>query len=168
MTVRPTLLNSCSSAATAAEARFRIDAPAQQPRATRVVSLDAGAADLVRDHPHQAPPSTRFLAYDVTNDPRDVLDDLVLGAADGTTVWLSEELSDADFVMLVATSGEGASAASAIGTACTLRGITTAGLVLGTSGAADAAVSALRPHARVLLVSDDRQDFAEVLSAVGA
>jgi hypothetical protein len=40
--------------------------------------------------------------------------------------------------------------------------------VFANGGDANAAVSALRPHARVLLVSHDEEDAAEVLSAVGA
>jgi hypothetical protein len=45
---QPTLLNSCASAATAAEARFRIDYPDTQHREARVIALDDHAADLVR------------------------------------------------------------------------------------------------------------------------
>src|SRR5262249_51799251 len=49
MTDRPTLLNSCAYAATAAEARFRINAKPQQPRCTSVVALDPAAANLVAE-----------------------------------------------------------------------------------------------------------------------
>ena len=69
---------------------------------------------------------------------------------------------------MVATANDGAAAASAIGDACARRGIMTAGIVLNGSAATDAAVAALRPHARVLVVTDDRQDIAEIMSAVGA
>jgi hypothetical protein len=82
-------------------------------------------------------------------------------------VRLSEELVDADFVMMVATEDDGAAAASVIGSACTTRGITTAGLVIGSRIGTAAAVAALRPHARVLLVTDDEADVDEMLMAVG-
>ena len=172
MATRPTLLNSCAQAATAAEARYRINAAPQTPRSTRVVALDAGAAAVVRGLADQTWRGTRFLRYDATTAPQGAspagpLPDVVLDTDDGR-VRLSDELIDADFLMMVATAGDGASAATAIGNACALRGIMTAGVVLGREHDVDAAVAALRPHARVLLVTDDKRDVAEIMSAVGA
>jgi hypothetical protein len=166
---RPTLLNACARAATAAEARFRIDGAPRVPRCIRVVSLDPVASAVLRPLTDQPWPGTRFLRYDhgcapVSGDDGG-LADLVLGARDGSRVRLSEELADADFLMMVATGDGGARVASAIGNACALRGVMTAGVVL---GGGHAAVSALRPHARVLLVTSDAQDVADVLSALGA
>ena len=94
--------------------------------------------------------------------------DLMLTSVDGGQVRLSEELGDADFVMMVATANDGAAAASSIGVACALRGIMTAAVVLGVGHTVDTAVSALRPYARVLLVSRDERDVAEVMSAVAS
>jgi hypothetical protein len=145
----PTLLNSCAYAATAAESRYRIDAKPQPPRSSRIVGLDEGASSVVRELAGQRWLNARFVYSPGT--PR-----------------LSEELTDADFVLMIATANDGAAAAAAIGDACARRGIMTAGIVLNGSGATDAAVAALRPHARVLLVTDDRQDIAEIMSAVGA
>jgi hypothetical protein len=178
MSARPTLLNSCASAATAAEARYRIDAAPQTARATRVVALDAGAAAILRPLPEQPWQGARFLRYPGAAGPADTgseLADLVLRTPEGTAVRLSAELADADFVMMIATTDDGAPAAAAIGNACTLRGIMTAGLVLDeragggdVSTAAPAAVTALRPHARVLLVSRDQRDASGLLTALGA
>jgi hypothetical protein len=69
---------------------------------------------------------------------------------------------------MIATANDGAVAASAIGNACTLRGIMTAAIILGDGRAADLAVTALRPHARVMLVTSDANDVAGIMSAVGA
>jgi hypothetical protein len=164
-TNRPTLLSSCAAAATAKEAAFRIDAPRGTPRAARVVALDEGADVVVqglRDGPWLG---SRFLRYaGATGD----VDNLPLDTGDGEQVGLQQVLDEADMVLMVATTGAGATAASTIGMACALRGIMTAGLVLGDDGTADAALRALRPHARVLLVSRDPDDVAEVLAAVGA
>jgi hypothetical protein len=91
-------------------------------------------------------------------------------------------LVGADVAVMVATSNDGAAAASAIGDACTMRGIMTAGLVLTTDGTdsrdgngqhangrdASAAVTALRPHARVIMVTQDEHDVSEVLTALRA
>ena len=171
MVTRPTLLNSCAWAATAAEARYRINAAPQTPRASRVVALDAGAANAVRELADQPWRGTRFLSYDANAKgeppPDGELADIVLEAPDGR-VRLSEELIDADFMLMIATAGSGAAAATAIGNACALRGIMTAGVILGREHDVDAAVIALRPHARVLLVTNDKDDVAEIMSAVGA
>jgi cell division GTPase FtsZ len=147
--VRPTLLNGCASAATAAEARFRIDRPIRGGSA-RVVGLDAGAAEVVRRIAEQPWGDARFLAVEEL------------------TSRLSEELADADVVVMIATCDDGAEAASAIARACAERGITTAGLILGEMLEVGAAVSALRPYARILMVSDDEDDVSEVLTALRA
>lgn len=173
MTNRPTLLNSCASAATAAEARYRIDALRPAARATRVVALDAGAWAVVQRLAERSWGGARFFSYEApatSNGQADVAD-IVLATEAGGTTRLSEELADADVMMMVATADDGAVAASVIGNACTLRGIMTAGLILGSgsaAGPAGAAVAALRPHARVLLVTDDVHDLSEVLAAIGA
>ena len=171
MANRPILANSCAMAATAAEARFRIDAKPQAPRNTSVVALDDGALAVVRELAGQEWNAARFLGCaDGAADAGDAgnFADLQLCTVDGESVRLSEELAWADFVMMIATEGSAAAAAETIGDACTLRGIMTAGLLLGADGESGAALSALRPNARVLLVTGDEQDATELLAAVGA
>lgn len=157
---RPTLLSSCARAATAAEARYRIDGAPRSPRSIRVVALDPGAAEVVHSLDGQPWRGTRFLTYH--GDAGGVAD-IVLSTPAGSSVRLSDELLDADFLMMLATADGGAPAALVVGVACALRGVMTAGVVLGDS---EAAVSALRPHARVLLVTRDPQDVVALLSAV--
>lgn len=168
MANRPILANSCASAATAAEARYRIDARPQVPRSTSVVALDEGAMAVVRDLAGQDWNAARFLGC--ADGPAGGGDfaDIELHTVDGQPVRLSEELARADFVMMIATEGGGAGAASTIGDACTLRGIMTAGLVVDADGRSGAALVALRPNARVLLVTEDERDATELLAAVGA
>jgi hypothetical protein len=169
--VRPTLLNGCASAATAAEARFRIDRPIAGGSA-RVIALDEGAADVVRrvaDHPWGG---ARFLTSETWTpgaaDGNGASADIVLRAIDGSTSRLDEELADADVAIMIATSDDGAEAASAIARACAKRGITTAGLILGDRLETGAAVSALRPYARILMATADEDDVSEVLTALRA
>jgi len=167
MVNRPILANSCALAATAAEARFRIDAKPQTPRASSVVALDDGAMALVRELAGQEWNAARFLGLP-DGTPAGEYADLQLRTVDGEAVRLSDELARADFVMMIATEGAGAAAATTIGDACTLRGIMTAGLVVGTNGGSGPALTALRPNARVLLVTGDQRDATELLAAVGA
>ena len=168
MPMRPILLNSCAQATTAAETRFRIDVPIAGLRAARIVALDEGSDVVVRRVAEQQWSGARFFMC-VPGPPtvggNGALGDVLLRATDGSESRLSEELAGADVVVMIATADDGARAAAAIGDACTLRGIMTAGLILG-EGRVGAAVSALRPHARVLMVTKDEDDVSEVLTAL--
>ena len=171
MSTRPTLLNGCAQAATASEAKFRIDAEVDLRRVTRIIALDGPASELVAAVAQGDWAGAHFLLVDpeTAQVPSDDLGaDLVLRDADGHTTHLSEELADADSVVLVATSASAPSAVQAIGESCRLRGIMTAGVVFGESARVREAVSLLRPFARVLLVSRDEDDVAEVLTALRA
>jgi hypothetical protein len=171
MGMRPTLLNSCALAATAAEARFRINAPSFTRRATRIVALDDGAATIMRSVATRNWAGARFFSCepgDHADHANDQAADIVLHNADGSSTRLSNELADADVMVMIATADDGAEAAAAIGHACTLRGIMTAGLILGDGGDVRAAISALRPHARVLMASQDEHDVSDMLTALRA
>jgi hypothetical protein len=172
---RPTLLNSCAEATTAAEARFRIDAPIPANRQARVIALDAEAASIVGRAGERRDPGTRLFVYDDVacgtadgNGRTPQSDDLVLRGMDGSLAVLSAELEGADVVVLVATQGEAGHAAKTIAGACVERGIMTAALVIGPHDNVGSTVSALRRHARVLMLSTDEQDLSEVLAALRA
>ncbi|RCG30686.1 3-methyl-2-oxobutanoate hydroxymethyltransferase [Sphaerisporangium album] len=171
MTGQPILLNSCARAATAAEARFRINRTIAPARATRVVALDEAAATVVRRTAEGQWSNARFFTQaapaPVAEGKRNVAD-VVLRSVDGSESWLSDELVAVDAAVMVATANDGAAVASAVGDACTLRGIMTAGLVLAHGQDTRLAVAALRPHARVLLVTEDENDVTEVLTALRA
>lgn len=182
---QPTLLNSCASATTAAEARFRIDYPDTRPRAARVIALDADAADLVRDMAAGHWRGGHFLRYEAEvprggpdgngADAAPAAADATLRTSDGTAVLLSSELDDADSAVMIATAQASASAASIIGDACAARRIMSAGLVIsggppgsgnGTDPNVDDVVAALRPNAMVLVVLQDHHDVPEILAAL--
>jgi hypothetical protein len=145
---RPILLNSCAQAATAEEARFRIDRPIGGRRAL-IVALDDGAADVVDRIAERPWGGARFFRSPEISK-------------------VAEELADADVAIMVATADADAEAASAIAQACAGRGIMTAGLILGERLEVAAAVSALRPYARNLMVTEDEEDVAAVLTALRA
>jgi hypothetical protein len=147
---RPILLNSCARAATAEEARFRIDRPIGG-RAALVIALDDEAAAVVDRVAEQPWRGARFFH-----------------ARDESVARLEEELADADVAIMIATADADGEAASTIARACAERGIMTAGLILGEQLDVAAAVSALRPYARNLMVTSDEGDVAEVLTALRA
>jgi hypothetical protein len=149
-TALPILLNSCALATTAKEARFRIDRPIGS-RAALIIALDDEAASVVDRVAERPWGGARFLH-----------------AGDGSEARLADELADADVAIMIATADADAHLAEAIARACATRGIMTAGLIVGARDDVAAAVSALRPYARNLMVTDDEEDVAEVLTALRA
>jgi hypothetical protein len=147
VTAKPILASSCARAATAAEARYRIDRPIGG-RSARIVALDAAAADVVLRVAQLPWGASRFYADAARFDAR--------------------ELEDADVAIMVATADADGAVAGAIARACAERGIMTAGLVLGDRDDVGDAVAALRPYARNLMVTDDEDDVAAVLTALRA
>ena len=165
--VDTSLLSSCAKAASAAEARYRIDRPIAPSRAGRVVALDAGAADVLARTAQLEWANARFYVCESAGEDAE---SVLLRGIDGGPATLADELASASVVVMVATSDAGAACAYALGRACWERGVQTAGLVLGDGTdegtKAAAAVAALRPHARVLLPKADESDVVELLSAL--
>ena len=170
MTARPILGSSCARATTAAEMRYRIDRPIRGRRGARIIGLDTGADAIVERISHQQWGHARFftLAGPVAVVGDGGSESVMLRDADGAVSNLLAELEDADVVIMVATTESDAAAATIIGAACTVRGIMTAGLVIGERALVGATVAAVRPHARVLMVSGDERDVGDVLTALRA
>jgi hypothetical protein len=159
---QPTLLSSCARAATAAEARYRITYPGFTHRSSRVIALGQEAEGTVRDFEGRPWDGGHFLVFESA-----LPDDALLRyAGTGGTALLSEELDGADTIVMVASAGASAEAASVIGDAAAARGIMSAGLVLPGGGPVSEVVSALRPNAMVLVVLRDAADVLHVLSAL--
>lgn len=168
MSSHPTLLNSCTWAATAAEARYRINSPVASSEA-RVIALDRGAIPVLQQVAEQPWQRARFFLFDtVASSGNGSGSDAVLKSLDGYQSRLSEQLQGADLAVMVATSDDGSDGAAAIGQACRERSIMTAGVVLSGSEGTDATVASLRSHARIMIVSHNSEDVAEVLSALRA
>ncbi len=128
-------ISSCARAATAEEARYRIDRPIPG-RSACVVALDDGAAEILErtDRPFTRSPAPG-------------------------------ELADSDLVLVVATNDDGAELAADVARACWERGVMATGLIVGESRDA---VTALRPYARNLMITDDEEDVVAVLAALRA
>lgn len=171
-TKRPTLLSSCARAATAEELRYRIQGPEPEPRSSRIIALDPGAADVVARLMGQPWRGAHFLSYrpgtEVAQSDGGLPDVLLDSVAGDVALRLADELDAADLVVMIATSDDGAEGAAAIGEACYRRGIMTGGVAVGEDADVSAAVTALRPHAQVLLVTRDEEDLPAVLNALRA
>jgi hypothetical protein len=167
---RPILGSSCARATSADEMRYRIDRPIRGRRGARIIGLDAGADAIVARISHDPWGHARFfsLAEPVGDVGDRGSDSVALRDTDGEMSNLLAELEGADVVIMVATTDADAAAATIIGAACTVRAIMTAGLVIGERARIGAAVAALRPHARVLMVSSDEHDVIDLLTALRA
>lgn len=170
----PTLLSSCARAATAEEARYRIDYPNSRARASRIVALDDQAAAIMSRIEDDVWGDTHFLTFRARH-PAPGIEalsiDATLGTPDGTETKLSAELAGADVVVMIASTGKGIEAAAAVGNACFVRNIMTAGLIVSADRNdpdVERAVKVLRPYAAVLVIASDEEYVPAMLHALRA
>ncbi|GAA4519207.1 hypothetical protein GCM10023191_094470 [Actinoallomurus oryzae] len=152
-------------AASASEARYRITAPIRPARNARVIALDPRAATVARRIAEGPWAAAGFYTCEVASGT-DGEDGVLLRGLDGATSTLADALTGTDVVVVIATDDSGRAQAAAIGKSCGARAVMTAGLVLGDGFEAEDAVAALRPYARVLLLSADESDVFELLTAL--
>ena len=160
----------------AAEARFRIDAPNSKPRAIKIIALDAPAERVVKRLAQASwNQASFFTASAFAGAPhasgsfsmRGWLSDLA-----GRTTDLINEIATADLVVMVATAGESASAATIIGEAASAKRVNTTGLVIAGAGTSDEALSKtlaqLRPWSLMLVIAAAEDYVADMLTALRA
>jgi hypothetical protein len=162
MSMPSTYASESARAASASEARYRITVPLAPARNARVIALDPRAETVARRIATGPWAAAGFYTCDVARDD----ERLPLHGLEGATTTLADILTDTDVVVVLATDDSGRAQAAAIGKACGARAIMTAGLVLGDGFEAEDAVAALRPYARVLLLSADESDVFELLTAL--
>jgi hypothetical protein len=162
----------------AAEAKFRIDAPNSRARAVKVIALDAPSERVVKELARNSWQGATFLTASALASSgsaaaaeRFSLDGWLNDLA-GRTKNLVEEIAGADLVVMVASAGENAGAAAIIGEACNLRHVMTTALVLGTGSSSDEELSKmlaqLRPHAMMLVISSADEYIKDMLTALRA
>jgi len=170
----PFELSESARAASATEARFRIDAPNSRPRAVKVIALDRPSEAVVQRLSQQPWANASFLTA-IASVPR-------AGVPFSAESWLRDlagqaknlvdEVDSADLVVMVASGGENAQAASLIGEACSLKRVMTTALVLGTDAVSDAALSQtlaqLRPWALMVVIASAEDYIADMLTALRA
>ncbi len=147
----------------AAEARFRVQAPNSQPRAIVVVALDAAGRDVVRRIADAGWQHATFL----TALPAGALSDLT-----GRTRAIAEAIGAADLVVLVAGPGGRADAAAALGDACSQRRVMTTGFLVGASAASDRDIAKtlaqLRPWSLMVVISRSDDYLDDMMTALRA
>jgi hypothetical protein len=169
------MLSESARMSTAAEARFRIDAPNSRPRHVKVIALDPTSEALVkRLAERQWNTASFFTASAFAGAPpgrgfsmQGWLSDLA-----GRTKDLVDEVNGADLVVMVATAGESVQAAALIGEACSLKRVNTTGLILGGASATDEmlskTLSQLRPWSLMLVIANGEDYIEDMLIALRA
>jgi hypothetical protein len=161
---------------TAAAARFRINDPNSLPRAVKVIALDSASEKVVQrlaQGPWQRASFFPSLQFDggppggAGWSMKAWLRDLA-----GRTKGLVDEIASADLVVMVASAGTNAEAATVIGEACAARKVMTTGLIIDSQAKSDEDLSrtlaSLRPHAAMLVIAADDDYIEAMLAALRA
>src|SRR6201996_289901 len=160
----------------AAEAKFRINRPNSQPRAVKVIALDARSERVVKDLAQSQWQRATFLTASSFSGEPPKGDKFSMGGwlndLAGRTHDLIEEVNSADLVVMVATAGENAAAAAIIGEACNVKRVMTTALILGGNTSSDETISKmlaqLRPHVMMLVISSADEYIKDMLTALRA
>jgi hypothetical protein len=161
---------------TAEEAKFRISAPNSKPRAIKVIALDKRSEEVVKKLAEGSWNKASFFASVHFDSPPQAGADWSMKAwlndIAGRTIKLMDEVNTADLVVMVASAGERAEAASVIGEACAAKRVQTTALILDRKSSSDAALSNtllhLRPFVSMLVVADDDDYIESMLVALRA
>jgi hypothetical protein len=160
---------------TAAQLRFRISDPNAKPRTVKVIALDEASERVVERLAREAWNQASFLsasAFNALDGDNNFTMQGWLSDLAGRTKDLIDEIKTADLVVMIATAGENAQAASIIGEACSLRRIMTTGLIMGSASVSDDALSRtlaqLRPWALMLVIANNDDYVDDMLTALRA
>ncbi len=158
----------------AAEARFRIGAPNSVPRTIKVIALDPPSEQVVKSLSEGSWNRAVFLTASAFGAAPRQGESFAGWLSDvaGRTKNLVDEIEGADLVVMVATAGHEAHAASLIGEACSLKRVMTTALVLGGPDIPDEVMSRslaqLRPWALMLVIASAEEYIADMLTALRA
>ena len=160
----------------AAEARFRIQSARSKPRSIKVIALDRPSEDVVRRLSEASwSHATFFTASSFAAAPSDrqhFVRQGWLSDLNGHICDLTDEVETADLVVMVATAGGTAEAASIIGEACSRSRVMTTALVVGGTSASDEALSRtlapLRPWSLMVVIASSDEYIEDMLTALRA
>jgi hypothetical protein len=163
---------------TAKEAAFRVQYPNSRPRAIKVISLDPPSARIVMDLARQTWNGAHFftsVSFSTERSPGDAHGTTMhawLGDLAGRAIELTDEISTADFVVVIASAGADSQAVSVIADACAVHSKTLLALLVPRPRQTDEDVSRslsyLRPYAKMLVVAGDAEYCASMLTALRA
>jgi hypothetical protein len=169
------MLSACARAATAGEARFRVNYPNSLPRAIKVIALDAPSEGVLRRIAEFQWNGATFMTAVTASGPSKAPGQSMsgwLGDLAGHVTNLLEQIKLADVVVIVSTAGENPSNAAVIADACNLHHVMLTALVVDTASSSQEALLgtlvALRPHASMLVVAKGEEYIETMLTALRA
>ena len=165
------MLSESARMTTAAELRFRLQAPNSKARATSVIALDAPSEAFLRrlseDRWNQAT-FLRAAPGDLDDGPE--AEDGWLTTLGDRRTRIRDQVNAADQVIMVAAPGGQADAAPVIGRACSLKRVTTTALIVGAAGASDRDISAtlaqLRPWSLMVVIANSDDYVRDMMTAL--
>lgn len=158
----------------AAEARYRIDAPNSQPRTIKIIALDAASEVIVKRLSQRSWSRASFLTASSFSASRESRDSFSGWLSDlrGRAKSLVEEVDTADLVVMISAAKERAEAASLIGEACSLKRVMTTSLIIGGADVSDQDLSEtlahLRPWSLMLVIASGEEYIEDMLTALRA
>jgi hypothetical protein len=173
------MLSESARMSSAAEARFRVQAPNSSPRAIKVIALDAAGEAVVRRLAGAGWSHATFFTAASRDEPGDdpghrprALPDDALSDLAGGKRSVTDEVDTADLVVLVAGPGGGARAASTVGEACSARRVMTTGCVVGAGSAPGSdlcrTLAQLRPWSLMVVIAKDDEYIHDMMTALRA
>jgi hypothetical protein len=160
------MLSESARMSSAAEARFRVQAPNSRPRAITVIALDPAAEAVVRELEKSGWKNTTFLK---ATSPGATL---ALADFTGAARDLATVVEAADLLVFVAGPGGHADGAARVGLACSERRVMTTGFVVGAHGASEAdlakTLAQLRPWSLMVVISQDDHYIDDIMAALRA
>ena len=179
-------LSESARVTTAHEYGFRVQYPNSVPRSIKVIALDRQAGHVVTGLSKKA--WNRAVFFNSLSLPASSVTGSRLPAGESPVTsktlqaWLGDiaghardlvaEIDTADIVVVVASPGTDAAAATIIGEACRLRHKSMIGLILQSAGVSDEALSrtllGLRPFSTMLVVASGSEYIEEMLHSMRA
>lgn len=162
------MLSESARMSSAAEARFRIDAPNSRPRAIKVIALDKASDPVVRRLMNA---NWKYATFFTASRPEETSNGRLTDLS-GRPRNLKDEVDDADLVVMIATPGGNAHAAAVIGDACSRKRVNTTALIAGARSASDEALSKtlqqVRPWSLMVVIADADDYIDDMLAALRA
>jgi hypothetical protein len=165
------VLSESARVTTAAELRFRVQAPNSRPRATTIIALDEPSEAVVRRLAEDPWNHATFLKAPVDDLPDDAepSDGWVTDLA-GRRRRLRDEINVSDQVIMMAAAGWPADGAATIGRACSARRVTTTALIVGAEESSDGDLSAtlkrLRPWSLMVVIAGSDDYVTDMMTAL--
>jgi hypothetical protein len=158
------MLSESARMSSAAEARFRVQAPNSLPRAITMIALDAAGEAVVA---RLADAGWKHATFLTALSAGDALSDIAGGRRS-----VDAAIEGADLVVLVAGPGGRAHSAARIGEACSVRRVMTTGFVVGAGAALERelakTLAQLRPWSLMIVLSRSDDYIDDMMTALQA